>query len=70
MFGIQTYFLSKLFSYLIRISIFSLIDTFLDHDIFLIFLLGLNIIDWVSFVLLLFYKLFCLVKVINLIDLL
>ena len=50
MFGIQTYFLSRLFSFLIRISIFSIDSTFLDHDIFLIFLLGLNIIDWVSFV--------------------
>ena len=50
MFGIQTYFLSRLLSFLIRISIFSFDNTFLDHDIFLIFLLGLNIIDWVSFV--------------------
>jgi nucleobase:cation symporter-1, NCS1 family len=50
MFGIQTYFLSRLFSFLIRISIFSVDNAFLDHDIFLIFLLGLNIIDWVSFV--------------------
>ncbi|MDC3355143.1 cytosine permease [Candidatus Pelagibacter sp.] len=50
MFGIQTYFLSRLFSFLIRIFIFSLDSTFLDHDIFLIFLLGLNVIDWVSFV--------------------
>ena len=50
MFGIQTYFLSRLFSFLIRISIFSFDGTILDHDVFLIFLLGLNIIDWVSFV--------------------
>ena len=50
MFGIQTYFLSRLFSYLIRISIFSFDNTFLEHDIFLIFLLGLNILDWVAFV--------------------
>ena len=50
MFGIQTYFLSRLFSFLIRISIFSFDGNFLDHDVFLIFLLGLNIIDWVSFV--------------------
>ena len=50
MFGIQTYFLSRLFSYLIRISIFSFDSAFLDYDIFLVFLLGLNIIDWVSFV--------------------
>jgi len=50
MFGIQTYFLSRLFSFLIRISIFSFDSAILDHDIFLIFLLGLNIIDWASFV--------------------
>jgi len=50
MFGIQTYFLSKLFSYLIRIFIFSIDQAILDQDIFLIFLLGLNIIDWVAFI--------------------
>ena len=50
MFGIQTYFLSRLFSFLVRIFIFSLDNTFLSQDIFLIFLLGLNIIDWISFV--------------------
>ena len=44
MFGIQSYFLSKFFSYLIRISIFSFDSTFIDKDIFLIFLLGLNLI--------------------------
>jgi nucleobase:cation symporter-1, NCS1 family len=50
MFGIQTYFLSKAFSYLIRIIIFSIDSTILDQDIFLIFLLGLNIIDGASFI--------------------
>ena len=50
MFGIQTYFLSRLFSFLIRISIFYFDNSILDNDIFLIFLLGLNIIDWLSFV--------------------
>ena len=50
MFGIQTYFLSKLFSYIIRIIIFSYDNAAIDLDIFLIFLLGLNIIDWVSFI--------------------
>jgi NCS1 family nucleobase:cation symporter-1 len=49
MFGIQTYFLSKAIGYLIRILLFSIDNTFLDNDIFLIFLLGLNIIDWFSF---------------------
>jgi NCS1 family nucleobase:cation symporter-1 len=50
MFGVQTYFLSKAFSYLIRIFIFSIDNTIIDEDIFLIFLLGLNIIDWSSFI--------------------
>ena len=49
MFGIQTYFLSKALGYLIRISIFSIDNSLLDQEIFLTFLLGLNIIDWVSF---------------------
>ena len=48
MFGIQTYFLSKAFGYLIRILFFSIDKTILDQDIFLLFLLGLNIIDWLS----------------------
>ena len=50
MFGIQTYFLSKLFSYIIRIFIFSFDNSILNQDIFLIFFLGLNIIDWVAFI--------------------
>jgi len=49
MFGIQTYFLSKAIGYLIRITIFSIDNSFLEQDIFLTFLLGLNIIDWLSF---------------------
>ncbi len=50
MYGIQTYFLSKLFSYLIRITLFSYDNMLLDHDIFLIFLLGFNIMDWTAFI--------------------
>ena len=50
MFGIQTYFLSKAFSYLLRIIIFSIDSSLLDQDIFLTFFLALNIIDWVSIV--------------------
>jgi len=50
MFGVQTYFLSKAISYLIRIFIFSVDSSLLGQDIFLIFLLGLNIIDWGSFI--------------------
>ncbi len=50
MFGIQTYFLSKAFGYLIRIAIFSFQPSLLDHEILLIFLLGLNLIDWLSMI--------------------
>ncbi len=48
MFGIQTYFLSKILGYLIRILLFSYDKTILDAEIFLIFFIGLNIIDWLS----------------------
>ena len=50
LFGIQTYFLSKAFSYLIRIAIFSINPDILDQQIFLTFLLGMNLIDWVAIV--------------------
>ena len=50
LFGIQTYFLSKAFSYLIRIAIFSFEPTILDQQIFLIFFLGMNLIDWVAII--------------------
>ena len=48
LFGIQTYFLSKAFSYLIRIVIFHFDSSLLGQEYFLIFFLGMNIIDWVS----------------------
>jgi len=62
MFGIQTYFLSKSFSYLIRIFLFSIDGTILDKDIFLLFFLGLNIIDWISFILTIFLQIFLFSK--------
>jgi nucleobase:cation symporter-1, NCS1 family len=65
MFGIQTYFLSKAFSYLIRIMIFSFDSTLLDQDIFLTFLLGLNIIDWISIVLTIILQFFLFSKGMN-----
>ena len=55
-FGIQTDFLSKAIGYLIRILIFSIDNSTLDQDIFLIFLLGLNIIDWISFTLVIIFQ--------------
>ncbi len=48
LFGIQTYFLSKAIGYLIRILLFTIDNSILDKDIFLTFLLGLNVIDWSS----------------------
>ena len=56
MFGVQTYFLSKIIGYLIRIVIFSVDNTLLDQEIFLIFLLGLNIIDWASFIIVIIFQ--------------
>jgi len=46
LFGIQTYFLSKILVYLIRISLFSIDDSILQQNIFIFYYFGLNIIDW------------------------
>ena len=58
MFGIQTYFLSKAFGYLIRIGIFSFQPALLDNEFFLTFFLGLNIIDWASIIIAIFLQIF------------
>jgi len=50
MFGIQTYFLSKALGYLFRISIFYFQPSLLDTDIFMIFFLGMNIIEWLAII--------------------
>tara|TARA_Y100000590_G_scaffold424494_1_gene531472 strand:+ start:28 stop:1485 length:1458 start_codon:yes stop_codon:yes gene_type:complete len=50
MFGVQTYFISKSFSYLIRIGFHLFDNTILNQEIFLIFYLGMNIIDWTAFI--------------------
>ena len=50
MFGVQTYFISKSIGYLIRISLFSFDSTILDKDIFLLFFMGMNSIDWFSLI--------------------
>tara|TARA_X000000368_G_scaffold415477_1_gene407302 strand:- start:57 stop:1514 length:1458 start_codon:yes stop_codon:yes gene_type:complete len=56
MFGIQTYFLSKAFVYLLRIGIFSFNSSLLDQDIFLTFFLGLNVIDWFSIIIVILFQ--------------
>tara|TARA_B100000214_G_C23968010_1_gene628697 strand:+ start:439 stop:1899 length:1461 start_codon:yes stop_codon:yes gene_type:complete len=49
-FGVQTFFISKSIVYLIRISLFSYDESFLEKEIFLNFFMSLNIIDWVAFI--------------------
>ena len=46
LFGIQTYYLSKVFIYLIRILLFSIDESILHQNIFIFYYFGLNIIDW------------------------
>ena len=47
-FGVQTFFISKSIGYLIRISLFYINENIMNEEIFLIFFMGLNIIDWSS----------------------
>ena len=58
MFGVQTYFLSKAFTYLIRISLFTFDSSILENNIFLIFILGLNVIDWISIIIAILFQSF------------
>ena len=51
MFGVQTFFISKSVGYLIRILFFYTNQDILDHEIFENFLMGMDIVDWFSFVL-------------------
>jgi len=56
LFGVQTYFLSKAIGYLIRISIFNYDSSFLDNDVFLSFIMGMNIIDWTAIILTIIFQ--------------
>ena len=56
MFGVQTYILSKAIGYLIRILIFSIDSSLLDKNIFSFFLLGIDIIDWISFIFVIIFQ--------------
>ena len=58
LFGVQTYFLSKAFGYLIRIIIFNFDPLLLDQDIFLTFVLGMNVIDWSAIVITIIFQFF------------
>ena len=61
LFGIQTYFLSKAFGYLIRIIIFYFEPSLLDQEIFSIFFLGMGLIDWIAITIAIIFQsiLFC-----------
>ena len=50
MFGVQTFFISKSIGYLIRIFIFNINDDILESEMFLVFVMGMDIIDWLSFI--------------------
>jgi len=50
LFGIQTYFLSKILVYLMRILIFSIDNSILEQEVFIVFYFGLNMIDWFAIV--------------------
>ena len=56
LFGIQTYFLSKAFGYLFRIIIFSIDPSLLDQEIFLSFFMGMNLIEWISLIISIFFQ--------------
>ncbi len=55
-FGVQTYFISKSFGYLIRILLFAFDNSFLEQEILLVFFVGLNLIDWISLLLTLLFQ--------------
>ena len=50
MFGVQTFFISKSIGYLIRIFIFNINDDILESEMFLVFVMGMDLIDWFSFI--------------------
>ncbi len=50
MFGVQTFFISKAIGYLLRILIFSVNREFMENEILLIFFMGMNLVDIISFV--------------------
>ena len=58
MFGVQTFFISKSIGYLIRILIFKIDSNFLNQDMFLVFYMGLNLIDVVSLLITLLLQFF------------
>ena len=58
MFGVQTFFLSKLIGYLVSIFLFKFNPNFLEKEIFSYFYFSLNIIDWGSFLFAIIFQIY------------
>ena len=56
MFGVQTFFISKSVGYLIRIFIFNINGEILESEMFLVFVMGMDLIDWFSFIFALIFQ--------------
>ena len=57
MFGVQTFFISKSIGYLIRILLYQIDNQILSNEYLLIFLFGLNPLDWFSLFITLLFQL-------------
>ena len=55
-FGVQTFFISKSIVYLIRITLFSIDPNLLNKEIFLLYFMALNLIDWVALLFTFFFQ--------------
>ena len=61
-FGVQTFFISKSIVYLIRISFFYIDPNILNKEVFLVFFLALNLIDWVALIITFVFQYFLFTK--------
>ena len=62
MFGVQTFFISKSIGYLFRVFIFTMDSSLLDKNIFLIFFMGINIVDGTALIITLLIQYFLFSK--------
>ena len=62
MFGVQTFFISKSIGYLFRVFIFTMDSGLLDKNIFLIFFMGINIVDGTALIITLLIQYFLFSK--------
>ncbi len=62
MFGVQTFFISKSFGFLIRAFFYKIDNQLLNHDFMLYFFFGLNGLDWFSLIITLFFQYYLFTK--------